>query len=85
MPGCANGWTGLFIYNGYWDNGINNKCTAGDVYPILTNIQSTNMKIQGNNVFTETFNGTTPQSHTVFFIFPNGGQGTFHVTYKQVQ
>jgi hypothetical protein len=84
MPGGNSGWTDLFIYNGYWDNGTNNKCTAGDVYSILSNIQPTNSEIQGKNVFTETFNGTSTQSYTVFFVFPNGGQGTFHVTYKQV-
>ncbi len=84
MPGGASGWTDLFIYKGYWDNGTNNKCTACDVYSILSNIQPNNSEIQGNNVFTETFNGTSTQSYTVFFVFPNGGQGTFHVTYKQV-
>jgi hypothetical protein len=84
MPGGASGWTDLFIYKGYWDNGTDYKCTAGDVYPILTNIQSANAEIQGDSAFTETFNGTTvSQSYTVFFVFPNGGQGTFHVTYKQ--
>ena len=86
MPGGASGWTDLFIYKGYWDNGTNYKCTAGDTYPILSNIQATNSEIQGNNAFTETFNGnSTAQSYTVFFVFPNGGQGTFHVTYTQLQ
>ena len=85
MPGGASGWTDLFIYNGYWNNGTDYKCTAGDTYPILANIQSTNSEIQGNSALTETFNGTaTAQSYTVFFVFPNGGQGTFHVTYKQI-
>ena len=85
MPGGASGWTDLYIYNGYWDNGTNYKCTAEDVYPILANIQSTNWEIQGNTAFTETFNGTTTsQSYTIFFVFPNGGQGTFHVTYQQI-
>ena len=85
MPGGSAGWTEVYIYNGYWDNGTNHKCQAGDVYSILTSIHDANKIIQGDNAFTETFNGTAnPQSHTVFFVFPNGGQGTFHVTYKQV-
>ena len=85
MPGGAQGWTDIFIYKGYWDNGTNNKCQAKDTYPILAEIQPTNKEIQGTGAFTETFNGTaSAQSYTVFFVFPNGGQGTFHVTYKQV-
>jgi len=85
MPGGASGWTDLFIYKGYWDNGTDYKCTAQETYPILANIQATNSEIHGNSAFSETFNGTaTTQSYTVFFVFPNGGQGTFHVTYKQV-
>lgn len=83
MPGGASGWTDLFIYKGYWDNGTDYKCTAEDVYPILANIQPINSEIQGNSAFTETFNGTSTQSYTIFFVFPNGGQGTFHITYNQ--
>jgi hypothetical protein len=85
MPGGANGWTDLFIYNGYWDNGTDHKCNAADVYTILSDVKSANAAIQGNSTFTETFNKTAQQSYTVFFIFPNGGQATFHVTCKQVQ
>ncbi len=85
MPGGSSGWTDLFIYKGYWDSGISHKCTAADTYPILANMQSTGKEIQGNTATTEIFNGTaSAQSYTVFFVFPNGGQGTFHVTYKQV-
>lgn len=84
MPGGSSGWTDLFIYRGYWDNGTDYKCTAQDTYPILASIQATNSEIHGNSAFAEIFNGTaTAQSYTVFFVFPNGGQGTFHVTYKQ--
>jgi hypothetical protein len=85
MPGGSSGWTELYIYKGYWDNGTNYKCSAGDTYGILSDIQDANKIIQGNNAFTETFNGTaTAQSYTIFFVFPNGGQGTFHVTYEQL-
>ncbi|HUJ84547.1 MAG TPA: hypothetical protein VLV84_02965 [Candidatus Acidoferrales bacterium] len=85
MPGGSSGWTELYIYKGYWDNGTNYKCSAGDTYGIISDIQDAHKIIQGNNAFTETFNGTAiAQSYTFFFVFPNGGQGTFHVTYKQV-
>jgi hypothetical protein len=85
MPGGSSGWTELYIYKGFWDNGTNNKCNAGDTYGILSSIADANKIIQGNNAFTETFNGgSTTQSYTVFFVFPNGGQGTFQVTYKQI-
>ncbi len=84
MPGGSQGWTELYIYKGYWDNGTNYKCQAGDTYGILSNIQDAHKIIQGNTAFTETFTGAADaQSYTIFFIFPNGGQGTFHVTYKQ--
>jgi hypothetical protein len=86
MPGGSSGWTELYIYKGYWDNGINYKCTAADIYPILTRVHDANEQIQGNNAFTEIFNGTsTSQSYTVFFVFPNGGPATFHITYAQVE
>lgn len=86
MPGGSSGWTDLFIYKGYWDNGTDNKCTAQDIYPIVANIQPLNAEIHGTSAYTETFNGTsTSQSYTVFFVFPNGGQGTFHITYQQIQ
>ena len=85
MPGGSQGWTELYIYKGYWDNGTNYKCQAGDLYGILSNIKDDNKMIQGDSAFTQTFTaGANPQSYTAFFVFPNGGQGTFHVTYKQV-
>ena len=86
MPGGSAGWTDLFIYKGYWDNGTDYKCIAENVYPIIANIQPLNTEIQGANAVTETFNGTSnTQSYTVFFVFPNAGQGTFHITYQQLQ
>jgi len=30
MPGGANGWTDVYIYKGYWDEGNNHKCTSED-------------------------------------------------------
>lgn len=83
MPGGANGWTDVYVYKGYWDGGTNYKCVSQDVYPILNNIQSADAQVTGNSTFTQTFGGSSPESYTVFFIFPPGGQATFHVTLKQ--
>jgi len=83
MPGGANGWTEVYIYKGYWDEGNNHKCTSEDLYQILSDIQSADSQIRGDTLFKETFGGSTPQSCTVFFIFPPGGQATFHVAYKK--
>ena len=80
MPGGDNGWTEVYIYRGYWDKGIGNKCMSEDLYPILKDIESADAEIRGSIPFTRGFGGSTPQSYTVFFIFPPGGQATFHVT-----
>lgn len=78
MPG-AGGWTELYLYKGYWDGGENNTCIAEDIYPIISKIETTDFQVRTNSTFTETFGGSTPQSYTVFFIFPPGGQGTYNV------
>jgi hypothetical protein len=84
MPGGANGWTDVYIYKGYWDEGTNNTCTAGDLYPIISDIQSADSEIKANQPYIETFGESTPQSYTIFFLVPPGGPATFHVTLKQV-
>lgn len=84
MPGGANGWTDVYIYKDYWDEGVNNTCKAGDLYPIISDIQSADFEIKANQPYTETFGGSTTQSYTVFFLVPPGGPATFHVTLKQV-
>jgi hypothetical protein len=85
MPGGANGYTDVYIYKGYWNDGSNYTCTSSDLYPILSHIQSTDHQIRLNNAFTETYGESTSQSYTVFFVVPPGGQqATFHVTLKQV-
>ena len=83
MPGGANGWTDVYIYNGYWDSGSNHTCMSEDVYPILSEIKSADAQIKGNTAYTQTFGGSTPECYTIFFIFPPGGQATFHITLKQ--
>jgi hypothetical protein len=84
MPGGANGWTDVYIYKGYWDKGTDYKCMSEDLYPIIQDIESADAQIRGSTPFTASFGGSAPQSYTVIFIFPPGGQATFHVTLKQV-
>ena len=86
MPGGANGYTDVYIYNGYWNGGSNYTCTSIDLYPILNDIQSTDHQIRLNKPFTETYGSSTQRSYTIFFVVPPGGQqATFHVTLKQVE
>jgi hypothetical protein len=84
MPGGANGYTDVYVYEGYWNGGSNNTCTSGDLYPILSDIQSTDHQITLSSPFTEIYNSSIQQSYTVFFVVPPGQQATFHVTLKQV-
>ena len=84
MPGNVNGYTDIYAYNGYWDNGTDHKCTAAEVYPILSQIHSANYELHGTTSYNQTYSGSTEKSYTVFFVFPPGGQAIFHVTYKQI-
>ena len=84
MPGGANGWTDVYIYRGYWDEGSDHKCLPEDLYPILSEIESADFQIRSDSPFKEVFGGSTPERYTVFFIFPPGGEATFHVTYEKV-
>ena len=84
MPGGNNGYTDLYVYNGYWDNGTNHTCTAREVYPILAQMQSINYELHGTTCYNQTYFSSTTKSYTIFFVFPPGGQATFHVTYMQV-
>ena len=72
MPGGANGWTDVYVYKGYWDKGSNHTCVSGDLYPIISDIQSADFEIRASSPYTESFGESTPQSYTVFFIFPPG-------------
>jgi len=81
MPGGANGWTDVYIYKGYWDEGADHTCKAGDLYPIIEEIESADFAIKANQPYTQTFGESTQQSYTVFFVFPPGAS-EFHVTLK---
>jgi hypothetical protein len=82
MPGGANGWTDIYVYDGYWDGGLNHTCRATDLYPIMGSIKSADFAVKANQPYTHTFGEASQQSYTVFFVVPPGGQATFHVTLK---
>ncbi len=81
MPGGVNGWTDVYVYKGYWDEGANHTCKAGDLYPIINDIESADFAIKTNQPYTQTFGESTQQSYTVFFVYPPGASA-FHVTLK---
>jgi len=82
MPGGTNGYTDIYVYKDYWDEGTNHTCMSNNVYSILSQIHSAEYELKGATTYTQTFGGSTKESYTVFFVFPPGGQATFHVTYK---
>ena len=85
MSSGTNGYTEVYIYKDYWNDGRNNTCAASELYPILNKLQSADHQIRLNSPFMETYCDSTQQSYTVFFVVPPGGQqSTFHVTLKQV-
>ena len=83
MAGGTNGWVDVYVYKGYWDGGVNNTCVAKDIYPILSNIEDAHTQVKANAPYKQTFGNSTAESYTLFFIFPPGGQSTFHITLKQ--
>lgn len=85
MAGAPGGWVDLFVYNGYWNGGVNNTCVSRDIYPILADVYSAEAQVKANAPYTQTFGGSNAESHTLFFIFPPNGQSTFHITLKQLQ
>jgi hypothetical protein len=83
MSQGVNGYTDVYLYKGYWNNGANHTCTSAQLYPLLNDIEPTDHQIRLGTPFTETFGGSTQQSYTIFFVLPPGGQqSTFHVTLK---
>jgi hypothetical protein len=79
-----NGWTDLHIYEGYWNQANNNTCLSQDLYPIIEQIYPVDFRLQENSTFTQTFGGEIAQSYTLFFVFPPGGNGAFHIKLQQV-
>lgn len=74
-----NGWVDLYIYAGYWDEGVDNKCLSADIYSILDGVVSLDYELGKNNPYSQVFGGNSQESHTIFFIFPPGGSSTYHV------
>ena len=68
MP-APNAWTDLYVYKGYWNEGTDYKCVSEDLYPIISQIESSDYRVKANSTFTETFGESTPQNYTFFFIF----------------
>jgi len=84
MPGGSNGYTDVYIYRGYWNGGSNYTCLSSNLYPILSDIYSSDQQIRIGTPFIETYGASTQESYTVFFVVPPGGQlATFHVTLKK--
>ena len=79
MP-TPNAWTDLYVYDGFWNKGVNYKCVSEDLYPILSDIESSEYRVNANSTFTEIFGEAVPRSYTFFLVFPPNGEGIFHVT-----
>ena len=82
IGGGVNGWTDVYIYEGYWDGGTGHLCKSGDLYPIINEIKSADFAIRNNQHYVEDFGDLTQQSYTVFFVIPPSGPAEFHVTLK---
>ena len=77
------GWVDLYLYNEYWDEGVDYKCFSEDIYSILDDVESLDFKLGLETPFAKTFEGSVQKSYTFFFIFPPGGPSTFHVSLKE--
>jgi hypothetical protein len=82
--GTVNGWVDLYIYDGYWDAGVENKCFSEDIYAILDDVVSLDFELSVANPYLKTYGNSTFETYTLFFIFPPGGHSTFHILLKQV-
>lgn len=82
MPGGANGWTDVYVYRGFWDEGADHICNSGDIYPILSNVESADFAIKLNQPYVGSFGEADQQSYTLFFVVPPGGPSTFQVSFK---
>jgi hypothetical protein len=82
MGGGINGWTDIYIYKGYWDEGTNHTCKSADLYPLLSEIKSSDFQLKTNQPYIQTFASPTQESYTLFFVVPPSGPAIFHVTLK---
>ena len=82
--GLSNGWVDLHLYEGYWDEGSDNKCYSEDIYPILDGIESIEFELGLDNHYSQVFGEAGSVSYTLFFIFPPGGPSSFHITLNRL-
>ncbi len=80
----TSGWVDLYLYEGYWDEGIDNKCYSEDIYSILYGVNSLDYELDMDNPYSHVFGGGESASYTLFFIFPPGGSSSFHVSLKRL-
>ena len=80
----VNGWIDLYIYDGYWNYGVENKCFSEDIYAILDDVVSLNYKLSVANPYLKIYETSNFETYTLFFIFPPGGSSTFHISFKQI-
>ena len=83
VDSADNAWTEVYVYEGYWDDGAENKYMSEDLYPIIDEIESINFEIRKNNTFAQVFGESKPRSYTLFFIFPAGGSSTYRIKLNQ--
>jgi len=74
------GWVDLYLYEGYWDEGVDNICFSEDIYSILDGVESLEYELGLDNPYSQIFGGSDSETNTLFFIFPPGGPSSFHVT-----
>ena len=77
------GWVDLYLYEDYWDEGVDYECVSEDIYSVLDCVESLDFELGLDNPFVRTFVGFGQESYTLFFIFPPGGPSSFHVSLNQ--
>lgn len=82
--GLPNGWVDLYLYEGYWDEGFDNRCYSENIYSILDGVESLDFELGLDNPYSQIFGGVESASHTLFFIFPPGGHSSFHITLSRL-
>jgi len=80
----SGGWVDLYLYEGYWDEGVDYKCVSEDIYSVLDGVESLDFELDLDNPYSQSFSGSSQESYTLFFIFPPGGPSSFHVSLKQI-
>lgn len=80
----AAGWTEIYMYKDYWDEGNENMCMSENLYPIIDKIETTEFQVKTNSTFTQTFGESIERSYTIFFLMPPGGNGTYQIKLTKI-